>query len=129
MEDIAELLEVPHDITRVPAAKPWVCGVANNRGTLLPIFDLQAFLFGFPTTRNSRNRVLVVRQQQPFGLLVGDVVGIRHFETSAYAPDASALNTGLADLLSGSFTVGQERYPVLTLQRLGLDNRFNLASA
>jgi twitching motility protein PilI len=130
LADVAELLEVPRDITRVPGAKPWVSGVANNRGTLLPIFDLQAFLLGVPTPRTPRNRVLVVRQRElPFGLLVSEVVGIRHFEVSTRAAQAPTLSGGVDELVSGSFAKRGERFPVLDLCRLGLDTRFNLAAA
>lgn len=128
--DIAEVLEPPQEMTRVPAARPWVCGIANNRGTLLPIFDLHAFLFGVSTARNPRNRVLVVRQEDfPFGLLVSEVVGIRHYETGAYDPQAPELGAGVDELLEGSFSRGEECYPVFSLLRLALHARFKLAAA
>lgn len=132
LEDIGEVLEAPREMTPVPGARSWVCGVANNRGTLLPIFDLQAFLYGSPTPRNPKNRVLVVRHEEsPFGLLVGDVVGIRHFQESARsAPSGEAGGDSDIDrLLTGSFSVGQDRYPVMSLSRLGQDARFGLAAA
>lgn len=132
LEDIGEVLEAPREITPVPGARPWVCGVANNRGTLLPIFDLQAFLYGAPTPRHPKNRVLVVRHEEsPFGLLVGDVVGIRHFQESAGSASSSesAGDTGIDGLLTGSFSLGQDRCPVMSLGRLGHDARFSFAAA
>ena len=128
--EVAEVLDLPQEITRVPAAKSWVCGIANNRGTLLPIFDLQGFLFGVPTPRDARNRVLVARHDDlAYGLLVADVVGIRHFEASSHATDAPELGAGIDTLISGSFGRRGEVYPVLSMHRLGLDERFNSAAA
>jgi twitching motility protein PilI len=130
LEAVCELLEVPRDITLVPGAKPWVVGVANNRGTLLPIFDLQAFLFGASSGRSPRQRVLVVRQGElPLGLLVGEVIGIRHFESSARRSEAPAPGPGMDELLTGGFLLGSETCPVFEPGRLRGDPRFALAAA
>jgi twitching motility protein PilI len=129
IEEIAELLDVPREITPVPATKAWLCGIANNRGTLLPIFDLQAFLFGLTTPRNPKNRVMVARQDEfPFGLLVRDLSGIRHFQPSAQGELAPGLRDSLASLVTGCFAAEGESYPVFSLRRLAQDTRFNLAA-
>lgn len=97
LEQIAEVLELPWEITRVPGTKPWLLGVANNRGTLLPIYDLAALITGnAPRVRwrspdgtterrrehvRGRERVLVVRQDElPCGLVVSDAVGMRYIQ-------------------------------------------------
>lgn len=130
LTEIEEVLDPPQEVTRVPAAKHWVRGIANSRGTLLPIFDLQAFLFGAPTASTPRNRVLVARRNEfPFGLLVSDVLGIRHFERSTYGAETPDLGGGIEDLLDGSLAAGGERYPMLSLQKLAVNARFNLAAA
>lgn len=127
--EIAEVLDVPRQITRVPTTKPWVVGVANHRGTLLPIFDLQAFLFGASTAPSARNGVLVIRPDDlGFGLLVGEVVGIRHFETAAQGP-APDLGPALAPLLLGGFEQGDTRYAIFSPLQLAQDVRFGLAAA
>ena len=46
--EVGELLQVPR-LTTLPAVKPWVRGIANIRGRLVPIIDLHSFL-GLPTT-------------------------------------------------------------------------------
>ena len=43
--DIREILMLT-GVTRVPGSKAWVRGLANIRGQLLPIIDLNAFLGG-----------------------------------------------------------------------------------
>ncbi len=130
LDEIAEVLEVPRDITPVPATKAWLCGVANNRGTLLPIFDLHAFLFGVTTSRNPRNRVMVARQDEfPFGLLVRDLSGIRHFHASARNAAGPAVHDLVRPLVTGFLAAEGESYPVFSLRRLGQDPRFNLAAA
>jgi twitching motility protein PilI len=130
LDEVAEVLDVPREITSVPATKPWLCGLANNRGALLPIFDLQAFLFGVATARNARNRVLVARQDEfPFGLLVRDLVGIRHFEAATLGRADAGLRDLLGPLVSGCFRSEGESSPVFSVRRLAQDTRFNLAAA
>jgi len=130
IQEIGEVLEVPREATPIPGAKEWVFGVANNRGTLLPMFDLQAFLAGSATSRNAKNRVLVVRRDEfPVGLLVGGVTGIRHFETSAKTQQLPALPATLIPYVSGAFRRSTDIYPVFSVLRLTQDERFNLAGA
>ena len=43
-EEVREVLMLPSTLTRVPGAKPWIRGLANVRGHLLPIADLRGFL-------------------------------------------------------------------------------------
>ena len=129
LDEISEVLEFPKDMTPVPATRPWVRGVANNRGTLLPVFDLRGLLFEAPTTRNAKNRVLVVRDVEvPFGLLVSDVTGIRRFDASERGA-APAVHESIKPLVTGSFLLGQERCPVFSLRLMAQDARLSLASA
>ena len=76
-EETREVLGVPASTTRVPGAKPWIKGLANVRGQLLPIIDLRQFLGSgiTPITRNTR--VLVVQHSEiPAGLLVDEVLAV-----------------------------------------------------
>ncbi|NNU16314.1 chemotaxis protein CheW [Parvularcula sp. ZS-1/3] len=63
--------------TRIPHAPPYVRGVINLRGAVLPIIDLAA-RFGFDTTETSERNVIIVAQidGQLFGLLVDAVSDI-----------------------------------------------------
>jgi twitching motility protein PilI len=128
--EIDEVIELPGEVTRVPAARSWVRGVANNRGTLLPIFDLQEFLFQLPTPSNPKNRVLVVRTKGPvFGLLVSEVIGIRHFDATGRVANPPRLGRRIDGLIEGGYGLGDEVYPVLSLKQLARDSGFNTAGA
>src|SRR5204863_5940973 len=60
-EEIMEILPLP-PVTPVPGAQPWMLGVANIRGSLLPVVDLKQFLEGERTVIHEGQRVLIVRQ-------------------------------------------------------------------
>ena len=77
--EIAEILVYPM-LTFVPGTRPWLLGVANVRGNLVPVVDLRGFVEGEKNTHNDRSRVLVVKQQGgSVGLLVDEVLGQRSF--------------------------------------------------
>ena len=77
--DILEILTLP-SLTPVPGAKSWILGVANVRGTLVPVVDLRQFLGGEKTIPDKYSRVLVIQQQGGVvGLLIDEVQGQRHF--------------------------------------------------
>ena len=64
----------------MPGAQPWLLGVANVRGNLLPIVDLKQFLEGERTVLHESQRVLLVRQ--PGGdvaVLIDELYGQRSF--------------------------------------------------
>ncbi|PXV58158.1 twitching motility protein PilI [Dyella jiangningensis] len=77
IDEISELLAVPA-LTPVPGTQPWLLGVANVRGNLVPVIDLARFLFGERTQSTERTRLLVVRQGAgSVALMVDEVFGQR----------------------------------------------------
>jgi twitching motility protein PilI len=78
MADIGEVLPPPA-LTAVPLTQNWFCGVANVRGNLCSVIDLAAFMQQPATTREVRNRVLLLSSRFGFntGLLVSQVLGLR----------------------------------------------------
>ncbi|AFL75178.1 chemotaxis protein CheW [Thiocystis violascens] len=143
LEQIAEVLELPREITRVPGTKPWLLGVANNRGILLPIFHLAAFIEGTrlriragesesgPDRRREtrgRERVLVVRQDElPCGLVVSEAIGMRYIKLG---DRVDALPEGLGaskPYVDASFLLDGVPVPVIRLGRLMADPQFNAA--
>jgi purine-binding chemotaxis protein CheW len=49
------------DVTRVPGTPPWIRGVHNLRGTVVPVIDL-AVKFGLPPTEITRRSCVVIVQ-------------------------------------------------------------------
>lgn len=80
LTDIREVLPSPKILAKVPGAKPWVSGIANIRGQLLPIIDLKACLMGENTSLEKKTRLLILNQSGvSAGILVDEVVGIKNF--------------------------------------------------
>ncbi|HEY9033829.1 MAG TPA: chemotaxis protein CheW [Pseudomonadales bacterium] len=77
--EVVEMLPVP-GATRLPGVQDWVMGLANVRGRLLPLFDLEMFLGGKLSANKSRHRVLVLEMSDLYaGLVVSEAYGMQHF--------------------------------------------------
>ncbi len=122
LDQVVEVLSVPADLTPVPGTKPWVLGVANNRGTLLPLLDLAALTQGGRPTRRETDRVLVVPQDGlPCGLVANEVLGIRHFTEAQRCAEPSAGLGVLQPFAQGAFPLAGAVVPVIALDLLLAD--------
>src|SRR6478672_943832 len=61
INEVNEILTQP-SLTIVPGTRPWLLGVANVRGNLVPVIDLKQYLEGDRTQFTDTSRVLLVRQ-------------------------------------------------------------------
>ena len=84
MDDVSEILPPPETI-RVPGVAPWVKGLANIRGNLMPVLDMNGFLYGKPTEIRKESRILIINKLGiVVGLLVDEVYGLRCFKHDEY---------------------------------------------
>lgn len=119
MTEIAEIVSVP-DVAGVPGVKPWILGISNMRGNLLPVIDLQGFLFGKNSDADPKlRRLLVVNHQGVFaGLLVDAVIGMKHFWQDDRAVELPALDEVFNPYVSTSYSSLGEHYGVFGFWRL-----------
>lgn len=128
LNDIKEILNFPSAITKVPGTKPWMLGIANIRGTLLPVIDLQLFLIGRKTYRSRRSRVLVFQIGGGMsGVLVGEMVGMRHFAKNRAI--GKETHSGKYDrYIQYGFDQDGVIWPVFKLSTLAEDPAFQIAA-
>ncbi|HWT70124.1 MAG TPA: chemotaxis protein CheW [Pseudomonas sp.] len=102
MSEVSEVLHEPR-FTQVPGVRPWVKGVANLRGRLLPIMDLGGFFDHESCAARRQRRVLVVEHEDVFaGLMVDEVFGLQHFARDSLEP-TDALRGTIAPFIKGRF--------------------------
>jgi twitching motility protein PilI len=129
LKEVREILNLPSIITSVPGAKGWVRGIANVRGNLLPVIDLQAFLGGNKIVAGWRTRMLVINFEGLFaGLMVDDVLGMRHFPVNSFS-GIDAPDTLIGQYIRGAYTADSEQWPVFSIQALVEDTGFQVAAA
>lgn len=124
MGEVTEILPVP-DLSVVPRTKPWLRGLANVRGTLLPIMDLSGYLGARDSASSRSSRVLVVRWgTTAAGLLVDEVLGMRHFYREDFQ-QADAVPGFVRSYVSGRFVRDdEEQWLVFSIPALVDDPRF-----
>jgi twitching motility protein PilI len=118
-EETREVLPYPAQLTRVPGAKAWIKGLANLRGSLLPVIDLRQFLGSGATPMSRNTRLLVVSHRDvPAGLMVDEVLGFRRFTDGEFSGDAPPTIVRCERFVAGAFRRGNESWPVLSLRQL-----------
>ena len=133
-DEVREILPLPQ-VTPVPGAQPWMLGVANVRGNLLPIVDLKQFLEGERTVLHEGQRVLIVRQ--PGGdvaVTIDELYGQRSFvdeqQIPAEALQEQALAEGrYANFVERGYRLGDHTWGIFSLQKLARTPEFRQATA
>lgn len=126
-EDVREVI-LPAATTRVPNARPWLLGVSNVRGSLLPVIDL-AVLTGNPHSADGRAaRVLVFNSERvPAGFLVDEVAGYRQFEPADQRHERLTAGDPLAPYLLGAFERDGREWQAFSLHKVAASDSFKFA--
>ena len=125
MGQIAEVLSMP-EYTSVPLVKPWMLGIANIRGRLLPLTDLSRFL-QVPSglAQLSQRKVMVIDHDNVFsGLLVDQVIGIEQFTQEQYRPEAIESSSPFAPYNHGKFVKNDQDWYVFMPSLLAQDLQY-----
>jgi len=128
MGEVTEILDPP-EYTKIPGVKPWMVGIANVRGSLLPLIDLKSFIIGEKVQSIKKSRVLVVNHSgSSTGLIVDDVLGMRHFALSEQVFELPEVEISLKPFITQAFQRDDKNWPVFSFNALVEDERFLHAS-
>lgn len=129
MDDVAEIIPVPRIITRVPGVKRWLLGIANLRGKVISVSDLRDFLTDRPTARLPGSQIVVVRSGEwDYGMLVDEIIGMRHFGPQHRLPSLDALEDNLRPYVIEAFLSENVHWLAFNTDKLLKDQRFMNAS-
>ncbi|MCP4076657.1 MAG: purine-binding chemotaxis protein CheW [Gammaproteobacteria bacterium] len=124
MSDVTEILPPP-DTIRVPGVLSWVTGLANVRGTLLPILDMGAYLNGEFTQPGKECRVLIINKNNVIaGLLVEEVFGMRRFKPELKEESSISGVDELNPYLEGGFSDTQFKWNIFDVEKLVSHEKF-----
>ena len=103
LTQVNEIIHFPK-LTLIPGTKKWVKGVANIRGTLLPVMDLQGFLGKNSVATSSKTRVMVIKHgEMAVGLVVDEVLGLTHFNEENHVTAVAKFDSSLRSFIQGAF--------------------------
>ncbi|HHB92198.1 MAG TPA: purine-binding chemotaxis protein CheW [Thioploca sp.] len=125
LDEISEIIPYTHNLAKVPGAKSWVKGLANIRGLLLPVIDLNSCLEGESIIVNNRSRMLIINQAGiSAGLLVDEVIGIKHFSEHLLDLDTPCKDVLVASFAKGLFVHEEITWTVFDMHKLINNNLF-----
>lgn len=116
MDEVQEIIDPP-SCTRVPGTAPWFLGVANVRGSLLPVMDLHGLMIGGRASAPRNARVIVYSGEGVAAAFrVDDVLGLKRF----YAEEMTDVGTNidvLGPYIDGGFRHASESWPIFRFAR------------
>lgn len=128
MSDVKEILDLP-EVTKVPGVKSWVVGIANVRGSLLPIMDMKSFLLGEDIRQRHKGRVIVIDYMGVnTGLVVEEVFGMRHFNDTDVSDQQANVPSDISPFIEKVYQQELEHWPVFSFDALAQNDRFAHAS-
>ena len=115
MDDVVEILDVP-ELSVVPLTLPWVRGIANVRGNLLPVIDLNGYLGNELSRVTHKTRVLVVDFNGIYsGLVVDEVSGLKHFSEDELTDETPGVDDKFSLYMRNGFRRGEKVWGVFSL--------------
>ncbi len=108
--------------TSLPNQKPYMRGVLNLRGTIVPVHDLRA-RFGGPLTEATENHVVVIAsiRDQTIGILVDAVSDIVTVSSEDIRPVPSTGGNTSDSSISGLVNNADEMVALLNLEAMFLE--------
>lgn len=124
MGEVSEMLEVPLS-TRLPGVQPWVKGVANVRGRLLPLFDMGVFFGNHLTVKHKQHRVLILETEGLYsGLIVDRVFGMQHFPVDTFSATRNEHIGEVSGYVEGCYQVNGVEWGVFSPDKLAQEPTF-----
>ncbi|MFY2763071.1 chemotaxis protein CheW [Arenimonas sp. MALMAid1274] len=129
-DEVVEILPLP-PVTPVPGAHNWMLGVANVRGSLLPVVDLKQFLEGERTVVHEGQRCLVVRQAGGnVAVIIDELFGQRTFNDSHRAELSGADTDGrYGHFVGQAYQLSDTTWGVFNMSLLTRTPEFRQATA
>lgn len=129
MDQISEVVpSAPFAV--VPRTQTWLRGIANVRGRLLTVIDLQDFLGMGPVNADQYARLIVINNDQlSCCLLVSRLQGLRHFDPEGDSCETGEMDQKWAGYIAGSLGREQQKWLVFDTDRLLEDKSFLGAAA
>jgi twitching motility protein PilI len=117
-------------LASVQRTRSWMRGIANIRGTLVTVIDLQAYLGLEPVIIDQYSRLIVINDDALQGcLLVNRLQGLRHFDPVQDRCEIGQVQGNLAQYVVGGLCREQQKWLVFDINRLVSDRNFRQVAA
>lgn len=111
--------------TSIPGCKDWFLGLGSIRGNVLPVSDLSGYIFNQNCEVSEHNRILVIKKDEDvFGLLVDEILGLRKFSVSQLISDKSDIPAAVRPCVVEVVHDGDQFIPVIDPALIVSSNSF-----
>ncbi|MBK1665439.1 chemotaxis protein CheW [Rhodospirillum rubrum] len=114
LSEVQEIIRMP-DVVCVPLSPAALEGLANLRGSVLPVIRLRHVFGMAPVAHDDATRVVVLDQGRPVGLVVDRVANVVSVEADHIEPSGAIGGTVDTDLLTGMIKGDGDRAMVMIL--------------
>ncbi|MGR8929609.1 MAG: chemotaxis protein CheW [Gammaproteobacteria bacterium] len=117
---VLETVRLP-ELTPIEEAPPWIVGMFNLRGLIIPVVDLHLRFGHAPKSYCLSDQIIVLKvDQKPIGLIVNEVLEVIELpaESVRDAPEFDRQNHSLKHLTKGMACVGDDLVTLLDITRL-----------
>ena len=105
--------------TRLPHSPPYLKGVVNLRGAVVPVIDFSARLDGPETVTTERHTIIIFETEgRTIGLLVDSVSDIFAADTQTLQPLSQVAPQADVDVISGVFVIEDRILRVVTVDNI-----------
>jgi len=112
---VQEIIRLPK-MAKLPQTPPYVEGISNLRGAVLPVFDIRARFGMKREARTDRSRVLVIDiDGKRTGLLVDSVRQVVRVGRNEFEPPPAAIRNETADYIDGVVTLDSGKRIIIAL--------------
>ena len=113
-------------LTRVPNAPPFVKGVCNLRGSVIPVIDLKKKL-GLPQKEDPTAKIIVVNVgKHTVGMTIDEAADVVTLDASEVEPSPSLVAGIDAEYISGVAKVHNRLLIILDMERILTADQINL---
>ena len=117
--DVVEGIIKLQEIVRVPQAPPFVEGITNLRGSVVPVVDLEKRLDLKEHSRNGATRIVVVNMDGlKVGMIVAEVTEVLTIDAQVIEPKPALVSTIDTEFITGVAKVGEKLIILLDLGRV-----------
>jgi len=115
MTEVSEVFSPPN-LAPVPGVKSWLLGIANMRGNLLPVIDLEGFLYGNNLARDFGNQRIIAVENA--GLKVSAILGLKRFWIDEEVVAPSHIDRELQPFVDSAYRREAAHYGVFNVSKL-----------
>ena len=119
--DISNILEIIkyREITPLPESPPYVEGILNLRGRVIPVFSLRSKFGLYEKEEMEKGRIIVIENESgDYGIIVDSVTEVLRIENSNINPTPELISGVSAEYIEGMVKLEETILIVLNINRI-----------